>query len=224
MATTKLKALVNTVIKQSTINSNQITDPTQKFSLAAGSEIEIDRYESAASDHWELVLKTPVNDVNLWFAYKPHVTITGIEPNQTIVLQGKMSTFGGPKDFGVTASEGLALIEPNQLQEFKDYFLPTQPPETSGLARRLNPQTFYIACRWDYKQFSDKVSVAKNILLHSFVTVTNPENGKTTQAKPMDWGPNQNKDRIADLSPGLAKFLGLQTDDEVEVIITLPSH
>jgi gamma-glutamylcysteine synthetase len=33
MTTQKLKALVNTVIKQSTLDSSQITDPTQKFSL-----------------------------------------------------------------------------------------------------------------------------------------------------------------------------------------------
>lgn len=40
----------------------------------------------------------------------------------------------------------------------------------------------------------------------------------------MDWVPHQNTGRVADLSPGVAKFLGLQTDDEVEVIIPLPSR
>jgi len=129
-----------------------------------------------------------------------------------------MSTFGGPDDSGVSASEGLALVEPSQLQQVKDYFLPTQPPGTTGLARRLNPKTFYLACRWDYEKTS------KSFLLESLVTVTNPQNGKTAQAKPVDWGPNKNTGRIADLSPGLAKFLGLQTDQEVEVVIPLPSR
>jgi hypothetical protein len=41
MTTQKLKALVNTVIKQSTLDSSQITDLTQKFSLTAGDELEI---------------------------------------------------------------------------------------------------------------------------------------------------------------------------------------
>ncbi len=45
MTTQKLKALVNTVIKQSTLDSSQITDPTQKFSLIAGDKIEINDYK-----------------------------------------------------------------------------------------------------------------------------------------------------------------------------------
>ena len=36
----------------------------------------------------------------------------------------------------------------------EDLFMPHQPPNTTGLARRLNPDKFYIAMRWDYDQFS----------------------------------------------------------------------
>lgn len=218
MATKKLKAKVNTVIKQSTRDSSEITDPKQKFSLAAGDEIEIKNCNSAAKNHWQLEFKLPINGFSQWFAYKPHVAIKGIESDENIVLRGKMSTFGGPNDLGVSPSEGLALIQPHQLQEFEEYFLPTQPPGTTGLARRLNPEKFYIACRWNYGQTS------KKFLVNSLTTVTNPKNEKTAQAKPVDWGPHQTTGRIADLSPSLAKFLGLQTDDEVEVIIPLPSH
>ncbi len=63
MTTQKLKALVNTVIKQSTLDSSQITDPTQKFSLIAGDKIEINDYKSADNNHWELELTTPVNEI-----------------------------------------------------------------------------------------------------------------------------------------------------------------
>ena len=52
MTTQKLKALVNTVIKQSTLDSSQITDLTQKFSLTAGDELEINNYKSADNNHW----------------------------------------------------------------------------------------------------------------------------------------------------------------------------
>ncbi len=55
MTTQKLKALVNTVIKQSTLDSSQITDLTQKFSLTAGDKIEINDYKSADNNHWELL-------------------------------------------------------------------------------------------------------------------------------------------------------------------------
>ena len=75
MATEKLKAQVNTVIKQSTIDSSRITDPNQKFFLDAGNVLEINSYKSAANNHWELELTSPINDVTKWFAYIPHVTI-----------------------------------------------------------------------------------------------------------------------------------------------------
>jgi hypothetical protein len=45
----------------------------------------------------------------------------------------------------------LALVNTHaeflQLQEF---FLSQQPPGTTGYARRLNPDIYYLACRWDY--------------------------------------------------------------------------
>ena len=99
----------------------------------------------------------------------------------------------------------------HSLHQYKDYFLPEQPPATTGLARRLNPEKFYLACRWDYKHSSP--SSLKRIL----VKVTNPANGRTAYAKPIDWGPHVKTGRVADLSPGLAKRLGLRTNDIVEV-------
>ena len=132
---------------------------------------------------------------------------------------GKMSTFGGPDDTGVTPSEGLALV--NSAADFesvREFFLAKQPKGTTGFARRLNPEKFYLACRWHFSE------TPKRFLLQSFVTVTNPKNGQTAEAKPIDFGPHQKTGRIADLSPGLAAFLGLQTDDTVEVTVRLPQN
>ena len=130
---------------------------------------------------------------------------------------GKMSTFGGPKDNGVAADEGLALVNSaSDFEKLKDYFLKEQPAGTSGSARRLDADTNYIACRWVYAQ------TPKSYLLDTLVKVINPDNGKSALAKAVDWGPNQHTGRVADLSPGLAKTLGLKTDDECQVEITLP--
>jgi hypothetical protein len=216
MTTQILTAKLDTIIKQSTRDSRQITNPSQKFPLAVAETLEINHYQPAANNHWQLELTFPINGSKQWFAYKPHVTITGT-PTNVIIFRGKMSIFGGPNDSGVSPSEGLALIQPHQMQEFQDYFLPTQPPNTTGLARRLDPDTFYLACRWNYNQTS------KSFLVKLMVTVTNPSNGRTAQAKPVDWGPHKDTGRDADLSPGLANFLGLKTDDNVEVIVPLPS-
>lgn len=127
---------------------------------------------------------------------------------------GKMSTFGGPEDKGVGPSEGLALITESNLHLVEEFFYKEQPAGTTGLARRLNPDTFYIACRWNYDE------TPKNFLIKTMVSVRNPANGRTELAKPVDWGPNQSTGRVADLSPGLARALSLETDEIVEVTVT----
>ena len=63
-------------------------------------------------------------------------------------FSGKCSWFGGPDDTGVDPDEGLAFIY--DYDTAPDLFLDEQPPGTSGLARRLDPDAFYVACRWDY--------------------------------------------------------------------------
>ncbi len=129
--------------------------------------------------------------------------------------EGKMSTFGGPLDFGVSPSEGLALFDRSDLQNplHRSLFLPTQPPGTTGLARRLNPDRFYLACRWNYAQTS------REFLRNCIAIVTNPHTGQSVEARPADWGPNVSTRRATDLSPGLAAHLGLETDDVCRVEI-----
>lgn len=130
-----------------------------------------------------------------------------------ITLRGKCSWFGGPDDTGVSPDEGLAFI--HELDDAPRLFLPEQPPNTTGLARRLNPQRHYIACRWDYDITS------KEDLLNLIVRVRAPRTGKWFLAKPADWGPHEDTGRIADLSPGLLEDLGIDTDDEV--IVEIPT-
>jgi hypothetical protein len=128
---------------------------------------------------------------------------------------GACSEFGGPDDFGVSSDEGLALhfeiTDDNQ-----HLFLPFQPPETHGLARRLNPFVHYVACRWNYDV------TPKSMLAEGQALVRVPSTGLELAAFPADWGPNEATGRVADLSPGLLADLGLETDDEVEVIFPHP--
>lgn len=133
--------------------------------------------------------------------------------------KGRMSHFGGPNDTGMTPDEGLALFDKGDLTNpaHKPLFLPSQPPGTTGLGRRLNPEVFYIACRWDY-------SVTPKALLRTVeVSVTNSDTGKTLMARPVDWGPHEKTGRVADLSPGLEQALGLKTDQICEVKLEVSS-
>src|SRR5258708_4515853 len=134
---------------------------------------------------------------------------------------GRMSVFGGPEDRGVGPEEGLALIEPADLADpwLGNLFLPSRPEGTTGLARRLNPQAFYLAMRWDYARFP------KAFLRYAVVRLTHPANGRHVFARPVDFGPGDgtvidgratpDTGRIADLSPAAATALGLRTDDLV---------
>lgn len=131
-------------------------------------------------------------------------------------LQGKMSTFGGPNDKGVSPSEDLALYDRNDAKTHPFLFLAKQPPRTAGAARRLNPNIHYIATRWDYH-----VTPRGWLKTHQ-VKVTNPLNGLTALAYPVDWGPNIDTGRVADLSPALAEHLGLETNNAVVVEVPLP--
>jgi N-acetylmuramoyl-L-alanine amidase len=141
------------------------------------------------------------------------------EPVVEVRFEGTCSWFGGPEDDGVAPDEGLAFIY--EVDAAPHLFLPQQPPGTTGLARRLNPEVYYVACRWDY-------DVTPKTMLDDpdkRALVINKMSRRAALAWPADWGPHEEKTgRAADLSPGLMEHLGLTTDDEVEVIYPAPTE
>ncbi len=129
---------------------------------------------------------------------------------------GKCSWFGGPNDTtGVSASEGLAFHY-SLTPENQHLFLPIQPANSTGLARRLNSKAVgYVACRWDYA-VTPKTMLASS---DNLALVRATKTGREALAYPADWGPHEEKTgRVADLSEFLMMSLGVETDDEVTVI------
>lgn len=139
-------------------------------------------------------------------------------PVKTERYMGKCSWFGGPNDHGVKSDEGLALYPDHASMEHapEGLFLKEQPANTVGTARRLNPSALYCAMRWDYHK------TPVSYLRKTLVTVNNPKTGETVQVHPADWGPNIRTGRVIDLSHGAITALKLDTDDTVEVTVTLP--
>jgi len=140
-----------------------------------------------------------------------------VQPEEILFrVEGKMSTFGGPHDLGMSPDEGLALFTKADLQnpKYAYLFLPAPPPGTSGLGRRLNPDQYYFACRWNY------AGTSREFLRRALALVENPANGRAVDARPVDWGPHPSTGRVADLSPGLAAALGLDTDEIVRITIS----
>jgi N-acetylmuramoyl-L-alanine amidase len=133
------------------------------------------------------------------------------EPADALLhVQGKCSWFGGPEDMGVAADEGLAFIFDYDTAPY--LFLDQQPPGTTGLARRLDTEhVYYVACRWDY-------DVTPKTMLAQDIKALVRANGKEFMAWPADWGPHEDTGRVADISHALMHALGVETDDEIEVI------
>ncbi len=189
----------------------------QIFALDKVSEGElVDTIKKASDDSPNFV--TAINDREGAFSVEATFITDddagGGAGGPSITFQGKMSHFGGPEDHGVTPDEGLAIMDAADVAARPDLFLAAQPPGTSGTARRLIADAKYIACRWDYK------ITPKNFLKTIKVRVS--ANNKSFDATPVDWGPNAKTGRVADLSPGLEKALGLKTDAECTVEVPTP--
>jgi hypothetical protein len=129
-----------------------------------------------------------------------------------VIEAGKCSWFGGPEDTGVDPDEGLAFFD--EVEDAPHLFLSEQPPGTTGLARRLDPSVYYVACRWHHE------IVPKDMLRDpdNQALVRAPKTGREFLAHPADWGPHEDTDRDPDTSPGLMAALGIETDDEIEVV------
>jgi N-acetylmuramoyl-L-alanine amidase len=137
-------------------------------------------------------------------------------PEALFYALGKCSEFGGPADAGMTESEGLAFLY--KQSDKPEVFLPGKALSSPALGRDLNPETHYLAVRWDYDSTPKSMLAGDQVAL-----VRNAATGFALTAMPADWGPagpesDHDTGRIADLSPSLMRDLQLTTDDDVEVI------
>ena len=155
--------------------------------------------------------------------------------NAPFQITGKCSTFGGKNDLGVAPNEDLALYERKDLATAPPgLFLPQQPTNTTGTARRLNPAAYYCAMRWSYSDASKNVNkpglgvclpvtTSRQWLKANPVLISNPKRPEIPAIKVygVDWGPNSDTGRIVDLSPGVAAALQVETDGMVTVTIAV---
>jgi N-acetylmuramoyl-L-alanine amidase len=141
------------------------------------------------------------------------------EPKPFHVI-GKCSWFGGPDDSGVDSDEQLAWWGSTEAgrADAPELFLPYQPSGTTGAARALNPESSYIAMRFDYENDWSKEELASGDVMF---WVYAPKTKKRYKARPSDWGPHTSTNRCCDLSPGLmtALFGGEATDETVEITV-----
>jgi hypothetical protein len=136
---------------------------------------------------------------------------------------GKCSSFGGPHDTGVGATEGLSCIDPGDLGEwwFRRLFVsPGMYDNRMGLARNLDPDALYCAMRWGYGEFSGIYGdvlkgFTRDQIRRGLILVT--ANGINVAMQAADWGPNPDTGRLIDMSPKALSLLKIGTDDIVSV-------
>ncbi|MEG3436509.1 hypothetical protein V0288_05205, partial [Pannus brasiliensis CCIBt3594] len=75
----KLTARVSTLLKSHPIDSRSSPLPPgfEKVPLAAGESIDIERADEVRNGHYEVVLKTPVRNRSIWYAFKDHIALYG---------------------------------------------------------------------------------------------------------------------------------------------------
>jgi hypothetical protein len=162
------------------------------------------------------VVKTgPVIDTS-WHKTGPISGFSATDYPSGLMVKGQWKTFGGPDDQTRRSDEGLSLVSEADIPFFSSVLLPNQPAGTTGLIKRLDPTKYYIACHWDS---SMKSSFLKR---GEMAKVSNVRTGKTIKARPVDYGPASFTNCVADISPGLKDFLGLQGADEISVEVPVP--
>lgn len=128
---------------------------------------------------------------------------------------GTCSIFGGKDDEGMKKDTGLTLYEAWECNNRPDIFLPA--PADNPLQetwKRLKTDFPYIALRFkdDIAERPGRIRVQ-----NTPYRITNPKTGQWAVAWLVDRGPHESTGRLVDLSPGLARILRVETDDEVEV-------
>ena len=136
-------------------------------------------------------------------------------------IRGTAREWGGPDDKWGKGGD-LALLSANDLnsEAFGMYFLPAQPPGTTGLIKRLNPDSFYVNSRWNY------AITPRSVLRRTMVRIwkldaSGKPVGKPVEAQAVDWGPPASEGFACDVSPAVIKALNLAPADRVELEIPL---
>lgn len=126
-------------------------------------------------------------------------------------MTGKISTFGGPDDSGMTHTEGLAIYEHHEADLRPDLFRRRATDLTEGSSKRLKITALYFAYRFP------KAHNRKGLQQSIFWFVNN-KNGLTIPMSLVDFGPHERTGRVFDISPYAAELLRVKTDEELECL------
>jgi hypothetical protein len=136
-----------------------------------------------------------------------------------ITIEGRMSTFGGPDDRHMTFTENLAWIEDEgDAAAYPGFFLPRRGGE--GFARRLRPEASLSGVPLGVQHHTEALPRTADDALHDHESCERPLS--RSAADRLRAHAEGHARRNVDVSPGVARALGLNTDDVCRVVIPTP--
>jgi hypothetical protein len=184
---------------------------------------ELAKLEQSENLETRLYGQTVVESNLQWLAIlDKNVVASSVAPGKFLRLEGRISNFGGPDDHGMTQMEDTAFVwDANSEKDYPGFFLPYDPAKPTGYGRRLRTDKHYIACRWEELG----TPLPRKYLRQptTMCSVINPVTGvRVDDVRPIDFGPHDSLNRVADLSPSVEKACGLVTDQVAVILIPLP--
>lgn len=185
---------------------------------------ELAKLEQSGNLETRFYGQTVVDSVLQWLAVLDKNVVAGaVAPGQFLRIEGRISTFGGPSDDGMKQMEDTAFVwDKDSEKDYPDFFLPYDPAKPTGYGRRLKTDKHYIACRWEELG----TPLPRKYLRQetTLCSVINPVTGaRVDDVRPIDFGPNDSLNRVADISPSVESACGLTTDQTAIIIIPLPT-
>jgi N-acetylmuramoyl-L-alanine amidase len=150
---TKLSIIANTILKQEPIDSSKLA-PEKKYGIQSGKQLELQSWTTTQNSHIKVVLASPINGKDTWFAFSNHVKI--IKDGTILRLDISRTTSVMVKNYPPCSTAGLKGLDRQIIAEMKEI-----DPNSLVNFEDLNVECG--AAVWAYLQLPAKKALAKAI-------------------------------------------------------------
>ena len=150
---TKLSIIANTILKQEPIDSSGLA-PEKKYGIQSGKQLELQSWTITQNSHIKVVLASPINGKDTWFAFSNHVKI--IKDDNVISWDTSRTTSVMVKNYQSCSTAGLKGLDRQIIDEMKEI-------DSNSL---VNFEDLNVDCGpavWPYLQLPAKKALAKAI-------------------------------------------------------------
>ncbi|MGC4013369.1 MAG: hypothetical protein QM755_02460 [Luteolibacter sp.] len=188
------------VVKAANEQLRQLTENLQK--APENRKTTVEEAQQAQKDFAETIKKQEQS-------LPPGPTAPPPSPDGLYNLKGTAFVLEPQTNPQIKDDETLALLR--SYDGAPNVFLSNVDRTKRPLLSQLDPDAKWVTARWDYT-----LTPRKWLITHQ-ATIVNPANGKSIKVYPVDWG--HMPGHAFNISPGVAKFLGANPEDELQLSI-----